>query len=194
MKRDTRLKLLDAGVAILHTQGYHKTGIKQVLDHVEVPKGSFYHYFESKEAFGHAVLDHYSSAQLRTIEEALSDPAHPPLDRLRQLFEALIVHYTATDFQGGCLLGNTSQEMGNVSAAFEAHCEREFVRWRQPFAACLREAQGQGQLSADLDADEVADFLLNSWEGALLRMKVARSAQPLESFVTLVFDGLLAPA
>ena len=95
MKGDTRQQLIEAGVALLYTQGYHKTGIKQVLDAVQVPKGSFYHYFESKEAFGHALLDHYSSEQLRAISAALADPAHPPLERLRRLFERLTAEYAA---------------------------------------------------------------------------------------------------
>ncbi len=192
MKQDTKRALVEAGLDLLITQGYHKTGIKEVLDKVGVPKGSFYHYFESKDAFGHELLNHYSTAQLSYMEQVLSDPARSPLDRMKKLFGDLLQHYEEMNYWGGCFLGNMSQEMGNVSEAFEDHCAQEFERWRVPFAACIREAQARQEIAEALDAEALADFILNSWEGALLRMKVMRSTQPLQLCVKMLFETCLA--
>ena len=63
-----------------------------------------------------------------------------------------------------------------------------FAQWRAPFAACIAEAQAAGEIATTFTADDLAEFLLASWEGAILRMKVERSAAPLERFKTIAFN------
>ena len=62
-----------------------------------------------------------------------------------------------------------------------------FAEWRSPFAACIAEGQTTGEIAATFAPEDLADFLLSSWEGAILRMKVERNAEPLERFKRIVF-------
>ena len=92
---------------------------------------------------------------------------------------------------GGCLIGNLSQELADQSAPFGAQLEAVFADWRERYARLFREAQAVGELRADLDPQQVAEFYLNSFEGAVLRAKVSKSPAPLRLFMTLMFDGVL---
>jgi len=85
--------------------------------------------------------------------------------------------------RNGCLVGNLSQEMADQSEAFRARLGAIFSGWAFRYATCLREAQHDGELPAELDPAELAEFWLNSWQGALLRAKTTRSTVPLKVFL-----------
>ena len=72
------------------------------------------------------------------------------------------------------------------------HLSNIFAEWREPFAACIAEAQAAGEIADNFPARDVADFLLAGWHGAMLRMKVDRSSKPLEQFKAIAFATVLA--
>jgi TetR/AcrR family transcriptional regulator, transcriptional repressor for nem operon len=86
------------------------------------------------------------------------------------------------------LIGDFSLEAVGHSESLRERLVEIFAQWRVPFAACIAQAQAAGEIATTFPPDELAEFLLASWEGAILRMKVARSAEPLERFKTIVFD------
>src|SRR5262249_30363332 len=90
-----------------------------------------------------------------------------------------------------CLVGNLSQEMADQSEAFRQRLEAIFEGWRDRYAECLRRAQEAGELAAELDVDELAEFCLSSWQGAVLRAKAARSVRPIRVFINTLFGTLL---
>src|SRR5713101_2065832 len=92
---------------------------------------------------------------------------------------------------GGCLIGNLSQELADQSECFGAQLEAVLTDWRERYARLFREAQAVGELREDLDPQQLAEFYLNSFEGAVLRAKVSKSPAPLRLFMTLMFDGVL---
>lgn len=172
-------------------RGYAATGINEVLATAGVPKGSFYHHFPSKEAFAIEVVERYfATHDTRELARALDDHQHPPLDRLRRYFEAATARF-AQATRGGCLVGNVAQELAGSSEPVRTEVAEVFDRWRSRFADCLRAAQDAGQLAPGADADALAGFLLNSWEGAILQMKVTQDPAPLRTFLTVVFDRVL---
>ena len=83
-KTTTKAALVDAGTRLILEQGYHQTGIQDVLQAAGVPKGSFYYYFPSKEAFGQAVIAQFAAAYLARLEQYLRDTTASPLTRLRR--------------------------------------------------------------------------------------------------------------
>ena len=107
---DIRALLIEEGAVGLLANGYHGTGIKQVLDVVGVPKGSFYNYFDSKESFAHAVIEHHSLCVRRAMVEAFG-PAPDALTGVRVFFAGLIEDFVAAEFTGGCLIGNLGAEL-----------------------------------------------------------------------------------
>ena len=190
---DTKQRLLEMGLELLLKQGYNRTGIQEVLGAVGVPKGSFYHYFKSKEDFGVQVIEHYASKSLLEMEACLGQPA-APLERLKNFFTMGREQLKADNFSGGCLIGKLTQEMGDLNRAFERCLEKKYRAIRERLAVCLAEAQNEGQIGQMASAEDLADFLLNSWQGAIMRTKVAKSEAPLKQFDHMVFEELLAPA
>src|SRR5256886_16555586 len=112
-KATTKAALVDAGLHIMLEKGYHHTGIQDVLQATGVPKGSFYYYFPSKEAFGQAVIAQFASAYLARLEQHLGDTTASPLTRLRRHHEDLRARFERRGRRGGCLIGNLSQELAD---------------------------------------------------------------------------------
>jgi TetR/AcrR family transcriptional repressor of nem operon len=190
-RASTRAALLEAGVQIILEKGYHHTGIQEVLQAAGVPKGSFYYYFKSKADFGLAVIAHFATAYTARLEQYLGDTTHRPLTRLRRHLEHTLARFESRGCRGGCLIGNLSQELADQSDVFCAPLEAVLHSWRERYASLFREAQAQGELGSELDPQQVADFYLNSFEGALLRAKVSKSPEPLRLFMGCMFDGVL---
>ena len=189
--RDTYTELVQTGTEIIAQQGFCATGIDAVLKAAQVPKGSFYHYFKSKEEFGMAVIDAFAERLEQRLQTFLDDPEVGPLDRIRNFLENAMARLQQTNCTKGCLLGNLGQELADVNERFRFRLEEVFSLWKERFAACLLEAQAKGQLAAEVDPEQLADFILASWEGAILRSKVMKSTQPMKDFIDIAFATIL---
>ena len=190
-KETTRKTLLDAGMRIFLERGYNNSGIEAILQAADVPKGSFYYYFGSKEDFGLQVLDRFAEEYHARIDEALADQTRSPLERLRRYFEGICECLESRQCRNGCLVGNLSSEMADQSEAFRARLEEIFQGWAQRFADCLAEAQQVGEISPEIDTRDLGEFWLNSWQGAILRAKSRRSTSPLRTFLNVAFGAVL---
>jgi TetR/AcrR family transcriptional repressor of nem operon len=177
---------------MIHAEGYAATGIQSIVESVDVPKGSFYNHFASKEAFGAEVIDAYFDRRQDKLRALLCNADVAPLQRLEAYFDDRIEALRAAGFVRGCLLGNFSAEVADHSALVREHLVVHFAAWGDFFADCIAEAQQQGAISDRFPADLLGRFILNSWEGALLRMRAERSAAPLIEFKQIVFGKLLA--
>lgn len=187
----TREHLIEIGLERIHKIGYAATGVKEILDLAGVPKGSFYHYFPSKEAFALEVLQRYASGEVHRWETILGDDKLPPLKRLRKYFNELISVYGQKGPISGCLLGKMSVEVAGQSPAIQSLLATSFDRWQQAIAAVLRSAVERGDLPRSMKTDELASFLLNSYEGALVRSQAQKSNQSLDTFMDFAFKALL---
>jgi TetR/AcrR family transcriptional repressor of nem operon len=191
MKRDAKQALLDAGLELVHAQGFHRTGLTEILRSAQVPKGSFYFYFESKEAFGLALVDHFTQQHRHGGWSVLRDRSKSPLLRLKEFFGLALDAYREQGFSRGCLLGNMAQEMSDLSPALREKVRAAMNAASGALAAVLTEAVECGELPRELDPRDTAGFLLDAWEGALLRMKAEKSPAPLERFAQFVFSRVL---
>ncbi len=187
--RELREKLLDQGVALLMEQGYHGTGLQELVRSVGVPKGSFYNYFPSKEAFSAEVVKHYIEPFIRQLDSHLQRPDVNAETALKAYFNELIEETERRDFKGGCLLGNLIGEIGDTSDLCQLSLREAVRRYRDKLEEGLARAQREGSFRKDLDAKDMADFLVNVWQGALLRMKIERSVRPLAQFCEMLLDG-----
>lgn len=190
-KPHTRDTLIGAGVRMLHEAGYAATGIKEIVDAANVPKGSFYNHFESKEVFGKQVVDFYFSLGIVELRTLFENDDIPPLTRLRTYFDQRLQSFQQTGYVRGCLLGNLSLEVADHSELIRDSLTTHFRTWSGLFEACIAEAQKTGAISNRLPASLLAQFILNSWEGALLRMRADKSDTPLKEFVEVVFSSIL---
>ena len=187
---ETREKLLRNGVEMLTEKGFSATGIDQILRRVGVPKGSFYHYFKSKEAFGSELIDRYSAYFLRKLERHLENEALSPLARLHAFIDDAQAGMARYDYQRGCLVGNLGQEMGALPESFRDQLNAAFASWQSRVAQCLLAAQVSGEIPKHVDCSQTAAFFWIGWEGAVMRAKLEGNPAPLRIFADGFFAGL----
>lgn len=183
--------LVDQGLRLFSTQGYAATGVQDITEAAGVPKGSFYNYFESKEDFAIAVLDRYRSEAKQHFTAALESATASPLERLKVFLSASANEMANSGFTASCLAGRLAQELAGENAAFRKPLCQVFTSMRDLVAACLTEARDLGELNPSEDAEALADFLVNSWQGAMLRAKAAGSSRPLTVALDVFFQRVL---
>jgi TetR/AcrR family transcriptional repressor of nem operon len=189
-KPDVRERLLTAGLEALHKRGFNATGVQDITDAAQVPKGSFYNHFESKDALGVEVVGRWSEKASERRKVLFAGKGRP-LARLRAYFKALNELGPATGFQRGCLMGNFSAELSNQSPAIRTALEKGFDDWTRDVALVIAEAQKAGSVSKDMSASALAGFLIDAWEGAVLRARVEKSAAALDAFLAVTFNKIL---
>ena len=187
----TREHLIDVGLELMHRHGYNTTGLTEILKAADIPKGSFYHHFGSKKDFAAAVLGRYVAHEGEHAATVLNDLKTSPLKRLRRYFNDLMKIYGQKGAIPGCMMGRFSLEMATESPQLRKQISASFAHWQQTIATVIQQAVAQKELPAGTDPESLAGFLLNSWEGALLRSQAEKSDEPLETFMRYVFDGLL---
>jgi len=186
-----RDQLIASGLETLHREGFNGSAVQDITDAAGVPKGSFYNYFESKEALALEVIDRYGE-EVRALAGVLSDESLSPLERLRRYFALVATKFAARSYERGCLIGNLSNELADHSRLIRDRLSSNFAGWSRQIEGCIRDGQKAGEVSRDIDPRVLADFLLNSFEGAILRMKVEKDGSPLDDFMTLIFSRVLA--
>lgn len=187
---DTRALLIRCGIELFTQQGVSATVIDDVLKRVDVPKGSFYHYFESKDAFVSAVLDAYADYFARKLDRQFSNEALLPLARLAAFVDDACSGVERHDFTRGCLVGNLGQEVSCLDPALRVRLEAIFVDWERRLAQCLDAAVAEGELAKNADCAALAHAFWIGWEGAVLRARLARSTGPMRAFLQLFLLAL----
>ncbi len=194
VKQITKQKIIEIGAQIIHQKGYHHTGIQEILKAAGIPKGSFYFYFASKEDFGLQLIDYFNNRYLNTVRPIVSDTSLTPVQRLEKMFDWFINFFTTRQFTCGCPIGNLSQEMGDLSPTFRAKLNESFEVMVTVIRGLLAEGQEAGEVPADLDLSEAANFIVSGWHGALIRMKIVKGTQPLENHKRFILSTLLRRA
>ncbi|MES2257948.1 MAG: TetR/AcrR family transcriptional regulator [Pseudomonadota bacterium] len=187
---ETREALLRRGVEVLTEKGYSAVGLDEILAPISVPKGSFYHYFASKEKFGAELIERYAGYFAAKLDRILLNELRSPLDRLHDFIADAQAGMARYDYRRGCLVGNLGQEMGALPDAYREQLGQVFGDWEARVARCLRAAQAAGQISPQCDCARLAVYFWIGWEGAVLRAKLARSPDALAIFADGFFAGL----
>ena len=183
--------ILQAGLDIILTKGFNGTGVEAILKQANVPKGSFYNFFSSKEEFGLAIIDKYVAEIGERFHSIFNDESLPPLERVKKSFETLIARFEGNDCTKGCLIGNLSLEMSDQFEKVRQRLEQSLQGWTRVLSKLLLQAQKEKTIPADLDPAMLAENLISSFQGALLRSKVKKSSEPLKNFTYLFFDRFL---
>lgn len=189
MATEVRQQLLEKGMAMLLRHGYHDLGVAALLEATSTPKGSFYHYFKSKEDFGLQAIDAYMEEVHRGLDACLGDASVAPLARVRRFFELSEEKYRTEGYLG-CMLGGLGQELSGVSDVFRRKVEECFAAIESRIAACLEEAMARGDLPKETQPRRTAKLLVNCWEGAALRCRLARDPAPLHEMLDFYFAAV----
>ncbi|WP_213308428.1 acrylate utilization transcriptional regulator AcuR [Paraburkholderia sacchari] len=189
---DTRELLIRAGLEMLTGQSFAATGLDAMLKRAGIPKGSFYHYFESKEAFGRELMAAYDRYFCAKLDRRLLDETRPALERLGAFVEDAKSGMARHDFMRGCLVGNLGVEVDVLPEDFRERLEDVLQGWQARVVACLHDARREGAIPKQADLDALAAFFWIGWEGAVLRARLVRNAAPLDTFFRGFIAGLNA--
>jgi TetR/AcrR family transcriptional regulator, transcriptional repressor for nem operon len=185
---EVRQRMLQAGLDLFHSRGYHAVGVQEITNAAGMPKGSFYNHFASKEDLALAALEQYAA---QSPLDLLTDRGAGAVAALRAHFEELARRFTESDFQRGCLMGNFSNEIADELDRPRRLLADLFEGWKFQLTAAITAAQAAGEVSAAVPADRLAGLVLSAWEGSLTRARATRNADPLHDFFDTVFDHLL---
>ena len=183
-----RNQILRAGLPVLFRSGYHGASVRDICTAARAPQGSFTNHFRSKEAFVVEVLDQYFDYLKGLVRQALNDQALTPRQRLKRYLDVITDKLERDRWKIGCLIGDFSLQATSHSNLLRKRLDSIFREWRTLFASCIAAAQSAGEIDSQFRPTELAEFLLASWEGAILRMKVERSPAALERFKSIVFE------
>jgi Transcriptional regulator len=173
--------------------GYQAASVRDICAAAGAPQGSFTNHFRSKEAFAVEVLDRYFDYLKGLVSEALNDETFTPRQRLKRYLDIITEKLERDRWMIGCLIGDFSLQASSHSRLLRKQLDAIFREWRTMFASCIAAAQSAGEVDSQFEATELAEFLLASWEGAILRMKVERSPAALERFKSIVFETVFKP-
>lgn len=189
-KPNVKEQIVTTSLSLLHGKGFNATSVQDITDAAGVPKGSFYNHFASKEALGVEVLQRYAdgAAQLGC---ALNDTSLPVMARLQQYFDALVESNAANAYHCGCMLGNFSTELSNQSPVMRQAIQQSYAAWTERLGAVFAEGQRDGSIANTQPAAQLADFVVDAWQGAVMRSKAEKSREPLDRFVNMVLHRIL---
>ena len=183
-------RLIRAGTEMLCEQSYASMGVEHVLQRAGLSKGSFYHFFSSKEQFGLEVISYYAEYYNRKLDRVLGQTECSPLEALNLYVQEGIEGVERFEFRRGCLVGNLSQELGASQSLFRNALEQIFTTWQNKIADCLQRAIEVGEIDASADVQAFAEFFWSGWEGALIRAKLLQSSAPITRFTEQFFKVL----
>jgi TetR/AcrR family transcriptional repressor of nem operon len=187
----TRDRILEVGAQAIADSSFNSCGIAEILRRANVPKGSFYHYFSSKEDFGVALVEKACAEFIEFLNPIISDRRRSAIARLRAVFESSREECMASGASRQCLIPKLALETGQLSAPVHAAVKCAYDQWTALIARVIREAQAAGEISKTHDPDRLANVLVMMWEGATMRMQIDGNLRPVDDFLTFVFDSLL---
>ncbi|MGD9134472.1 MAG: TetR family transcriptional regulator C-terminal domain-containing protein [Desulfobacterales bacterium] len=191
MQPNTRDRIIETGAEIIHLKGFNHTGIQEILNAAGVPKGSFYNYFKSKDDFGLQIIDYFSAHFQQIAKKSLEDTRISPLSRIYTFLTAFMEYFESQNYAGGCPIGNLAQEMGGLSPAFRKKLSEAMDMMIDTYSQVLSAAQNDGKIMKSLNIKDTARFIIASWHGAVIQMKLTRSLDPLKNHRKFIFDHLL---
>jgi TetR/AcrR family transcriptional repressor of nem operon len=188
----TRDRILEVGAQAIADKSFNSCGIAEILRRANVPKGSFYHYFSSKEDFGVALVEKACAEFVAFLQPIISDRRRSAISRLRTVFESSREECLANGPARQCLVPKLALETGQLSAPVHAAVKCAYDQWTAILARVIREGQAAGEIDRAHDPDRLANVLVMMWEGATMRMQIDGNLRPVDDFLTFVFDSLLA--
>lgn len=187
-EKETILKI---GYDVLRKNGYHNVGINQILKEAGIPKGSFYNFFESKEDFAFQVIKYYGESNKIWLEEFFSQKGSP-FFLIQSFYRQLIDYNEQDEFASGCLINSMSNEIGRLNARLAAESNEYFMSWIQVIARTIQQGQDQGEITQQVSAIELAEYLHAGFYGTFSRMKVTASRDFMDKWVDLTMDFIKA--
>uniref|UniRef100_UPI000D3D21E2 TetR/AcrR family transcriptional regulator n=1 Tax=unclassified Variovorax TaxID=663243 RepID=UPI000D3D21E2 len=177
----TRDNILAAGQRMMAAKGFTAVGLNEILTTSGVPKGSFYHYFSSKEAYGEALLDSYFDGYLAEIDRTLAKPGQTMAQRVMAYFADWRDTQSFMDCQGKCLAVKLGAEVADLSEPMRLALKKGTAGITGRLARALETGVAEKSLAIDGSPEETAESLYQLWLGASVMVKIVRHREPFEA-------------
>lgn len=191
IKQDTKEMILAAGHSLIIEKSYNGCGLKEILDTAGVPKGSFYHYFKSKEDFGMALIERASDENSELMRDIFRDRKFTPLTRIKNFFARIQQYHDEEGIDCQCLIPKLALEQSKLSETMRGALKCSQDSMNALMAQVITQAQAENELADNIHPQKMAAFLFSASHGASIQMQVENSAQPYNDFVDIVFQNLL---
>jgi len=190
-KTERKNEIIRTSINLMYLKGYNGTSVKEITDAAGIPKGSFYNYFKDKEQYAIDAINYYEQYLTLKASEVLTNKELKPLDRIKEFFKLSIKNLREKNLKYGCFVGNLTQEMGDVSQLISNAASKVDETKARLIKENLLEAYQNKELKKEIDLEILANFILNSWQGALVRMKMNSNKRPLDDFYSVLCNTLL---
>ncbi|SEG08163.1 transcriptional regulator, TetR family [Actinacidiphila yanglinensis] len=177
---DTRRAILDSGRRVITAKGYSAVGLNEILKEAGVPKGSFYHFFTSRDAFGEALLQRYFDEYFATMDRITADRNKNAAQQLMQYWQNFYDTQAVDDCQGRCLVVKLGAEIADLSEAMRETMKAGTTQIVDRLERMITAGVGDGSLTIDADPRATAETLYDLWLGASVMAKIHRSTACLD--------------
>ncbi|HEY8718617.1 TetR/AcrR family transcriptional regulator [Pengzhenrongella sp.] len=187
---DTRQTILDTAQRIMAQKGFASVGLTQVLTQAGVPKGSFYYYFSSKDAFGEAMMKNYFSVYLTNMDRIFAEPGRSSGERLMDYWQHFYNTQVVDECQGRCLVVKLAAEVTDLSESMRAALKEGTTAIIDRIERMIVSGRADGSLSIEGTPRTTAEALYDAWLGASLMAKIHRSPDSLDRAMTITRQHL----
>lgn len=184
----SREQLLIVGQQLFLNSSFNCVGLNDILKEAGIPKGSFYHYFESKEDFALQVIEMYAQQNFEDLKAIVANKSLSPYAQLKEFFEINVAHFDDINYCQGCLMANLSQELADVNEKLRCKINELSQLVLNQVADCIAAMETNELNLLHLEPKEAAQVLMNSWQGAMMKMKLEKSREPLNVFMKFFFS------
>lgn len=193
-ERTTKERILDAAEGLMLEKSFHAVGLNEILKAVKVPKGSFYHHFESKEQFGVEMLRHYVAHSTAYKSKLLLsvEPEPDPLLRLVTYLESNICRVLENGGKCPCLVAKLASEVAGFSEPMREVLAEGTAKWRGVFEKLLQEGVEKGKIASHIQPAVMSAVIFDLWTGATQRAAITRNVTPLREAIAF-FKSVLSP-
>lgn len=176
----TRDKVIATAAQLFHRQGYHNTGLRQILTESGVTKGAFYFHFKDKKSLALDAIDFFQQFFMTHLAVDMFNQEMSARARLESFHLRVKSTFGTMPGMAGCPLGNMTLELAGIDTDFQIKLDQGFRRLTECFAQVIEQGQDSGEFTRRQSAESLAEFIVCSWEGSILRMKSAQSLLPLD--------------
>lgn len=178
---DARDNIVAVGQRIMAGKGFSAVGLNEILTTAGVPKGSFYHYFASKDAFGEALLEQYFKAYLAELDATLQQPGRSAADSMVRYFDTWRANQLVSDCHGKCLVVKLGAEVADLSEPMRLTLKQGTAGIVARLAAAIERGSAEGSLGVEAEPGQVAESLYQLWLGASVMAKITRDESPFDA-------------
>jgi len=184
---------IERGVFLFRSKGYHNTSVADIIETLDLPKGTFFGMFKTKEEYALKVLQQYIDETLLFMSKTLySNKNISPVERLKVFYRSLSNFFSQEGCAYGCLLNTLTSEVGGYNDAFSKLIEEGHRQFIDKIEPCVKEAQMAKEARTDIDSRELTYFIHTSFDGAIIKMKGVRNDEALEIFLNNIFKLIQA--